>query len=230
MKSGQGTEAIMIRVEGIVQRVGFRRFVERMAWRFKLSGYVENLKDGSIRILVQGSKSLLDEFTSELKKAPEPILIAKLDSKRTRVVPSLGTFQIKSVGGPIVTEIQEAFGGMETQFGEYRQEFRSFAKRTDDNFKSLDGNFNDYRGEFREFAGRTDSNFKLLGDKYGEISVKLTQVLETLEKESNETRRDLARAMENFQRESTETKKELTRVVDRLTSLVEDYIKRSSNQ
>jgi acylphosphatase len=173
MKLGPDTEALMIRVEGIVQRVGFRRYVERMAWRFKLSGYVENLKDGSVRIFVQGSKkSQLDEFASELKKAPEPIMIAKLDSRRTRTVPSLSTFQIKSAGGPMAAEFQEAFGGMETQFGEYRQEFRSFAKRTDDSFE--------------------------LDTKYGEISEKLIHILETLAKESTETRRELTRAVDSL--------------------------------
>ena len=196
--------------------MGFRRFVERAAWDLKISGYVENSNDGSVKIFVQGPIGSLDEFASKIKSAPPPIVIAKTESKKAKTIPSIKSFRIKT--GSMALEMQEGFGAMETQFGDYRSEFRQFAGRTDENFNDYrsefrqfagrtDENFNNYRSEFRQFAGRTDENFKTLGDKYGEISAKLTQVLETLE------------------RESTETRKELTRAVDNLSSLVEHYIK-----
>lgn len=53
----------------------------------------------------------------------------------------------------------------------------------------------DYRQEFREFAKRADENFKLIVDKYGEVSEKLAVILETLVKESKETREMLNETM-----------------------------------
>ena len=50
------TEARLIRVEEIIQRFGFRRFVEDLAHKSKISGYVENLKDSSVRIFAQDSR------------------------------------------------------------------------------------------------------------------------------------------------------------------------------
>ncbi len=57
------------------------------------------------------------------------------------------------------------------------------------------GEFREYREEFRDFARRTDENFKAIMVKYGEISGKLTTILETLMRESRETREMLNETM-----------------------------------
>jgi len=44
------------------------------------------------------------------------------------------------------------------------------------------------REESREFAKRTDENFKTILDKYGEISEKLSKIMEALIDESIKTR------------------------------------------
>ncbi|MGQ9514353.1 MAG: hypothetical protein ACUVTL_04810 [Thermoproteota archaeon] len=69
----------------------------------------------------------------------------------------------------------------------------------------MEREFIDYRQGFRDFAERTDQNFKRLM-RYGKISEKLTQVLET------------------SQRESSETRKELTRAIDALSELVRKFV------
>ena len=50
-------------------------------------------------------------------------------------------------------------------------------------------------GGFREFADRTYENFKLIMAKHGEISDKLTVILEALVRETRETREMLNEAM-----------------------------------
>ena len=102
--------------------MGFRQFVEQLARKSRISGYVENLKDGSVRIFAQGSSGALDEFASLIQKAPEPIIVEKVESKRSKVIPSKKSFQIKT--GPMAVELQEGFRGMETQFRDYTNEFR----------------------------------------------------------------------------------------------------------
>ena len=118
--------AILVRIEGTVQRVGFRRFVERVARRFKIVGYAENMKDGTVRILAQGNPSGLDEFLSEIKNAPRPIIVDNMVPKKVKIVPSLRHFQIKA--GSIAMELHEGFGTWETQFESYREEFRGFSQ------------------------------------------------------------------------------------------------------
>ncbi|MFP3952490.1 MAG: hypothetical protein ACLFVP_10175, partial [Candidatus Bathyarchaeia archaeon] len=78
--------------------------------------------------------------------------------------------------------------------------------------------------EFRGFADRTDGNFRELGERYGEISEKLTLTLETLRKESAETRRMLREAIDELKQDSAETRRELKRSVDHLVALVEKFL------
>ncbi len=90
------------------------------------------------------------------------------------------------------------------EFRDYREEFRDFCEEFRDyrnEFRSFVDEFRDYRGEFREFVKRTDENFKIIMDRYGEISEKLTVILETLVKESRETREMLNETM-NLLREA----------------------------
>ena len=168
--------AALIRVEGLVQGVGFRRFVQREARAVKLAGFVENMKDGSARIFAQGRRGDIGKLVEKVKSAPRPVEVETLKVSGARLRPALRFFQIKS--GPLSTEIQEGFGGMEAEFRDYREEFR------------------DYRNEFRQFSGNTEENFQALGTKYGEISEKLTQILHELQTENRDSINSLNRSVE----------------------------------
>ena len=60
-------EALDIQVKGVVQGVGFRPFVYRLAKRFLITGWVLNGVDG-VSIHAEGERKLLDEFVIELSE------------------------------------------------------------------------------------------------------------------------------------------------------------------
>ena len=62
-------EALDIQVKGIVQGVGFRPFVYRMAKKYLINGWVLNATDG-VFIHAEGETKLLDEFVIELSENP----------------------------------------------------------------------------------------------------------------------------------------------------------------
>lgn len=62
-------DALDIRVRGIVQGVGFRPFVYRLAKRYLVSGWVLNDRDG-VFIHAEAESGLLDEFVTELHMNP----------------------------------------------------------------------------------------------------------------------------------------------------------------
>ena len=67
----------LIRVQGIVQGVGFRPFIYRLAKQYNLAGYVLNDSEG-VLIEVQGED--LNEFIADIKRlAPPASFIAELD-------------------------------------------------------------------------------------------------------------------------------------------------------
>lgn len=62
-------EALDIQVKGIVQGVGFRPFVYRLAKKYLINGWVLNATDG-VFIHAEGEAKLLDEFVIELSENP----------------------------------------------------------------------------------------------------------------------------------------------------------------
>ena len=154
-------KAIEINVYGRVQRVGYRRYLLDIAQELGLAGYVENMPDGSVHIFIQGPQEKLNDFMDKARNPGYPAKVSELIIKETKPNPEHKYFTIKY--GSVPEELQEGFGAIQSIFMEYWKEFRGF-------------------------ANRTDENFKILMDKYGEISEKLTSILEILIRESRETR------------------------------------------
>ena len=69
-------EALDIRVRGIVQGVGFRPFVYRLARRYIINGWVLNDLDG-VFIHAEGETKLLDEFVTELHMNPPAAAVVR---------------------------------------------------------------------------------------------------------------------------------------------------------
>ena len=62
-----------IKVNGIVQGVGFRPFVYRLAKKLNLKGYVLNLGDAGVEIEVEGDKKTIKIFIKRLKEEKPPL-------------------------------------------------------------------------------------------------------------------------------------------------------------
>lgn len=73
-------ESIKVLVEGIVQGVGFRPFVYRIATELELVGYVRNLGN-VVEIILQGTDNQLADFIYKLQNELPPI--AKINNLRT---------------------------------------------------------------------------------------------------------------------------------------------------
>ena len=61
-----------IKVQGVVQGVGFRPFVYNLALRLNLKGYVNN-DDSGVNILLQGDEKVIESFIQELQDNPPPL-------------------------------------------------------------------------------------------------------------------------------------------------------------
>ena len=61
------TAACSVRVRGVVQGVGFRPFVFRLARAHTLAGWVANREDG-VEIHVQGTHIELEKFLCDLRR------------------------------------------------------------------------------------------------------------------------------------------------------------------
>jgi acylphosphatase len=60
-----------VHFEGDVQGVGFRYTACRVAGQFEVTGYVRNLPDGRVEVVVEGPTHEIDAFLTELRRRME---------------------------------------------------------------------------------------------------------------------------------------------------------------
>lgn len=88
-------EALDIHVKGIVQGVGFRPFVYRLAKKYLINGWVLNAADG-VHIRAEGEEKLLDEFVMEISEnAPAAAQVTEIEMKEVPLEP-FDTFEIRA--------------------------------------------------------------------------------------------------------------------------------------
>lgn len=62
-----GLRRLVARFEGHVQGVGFRFSTVQVAGRYEVTGYVQNLMDGDVRVVAEGTERALLAFLEALR-------------------------------------------------------------------------------------------------------------------------------------------------------------------
>ncbi len=75
--------ALSVRVEGLVQGVGFRAFTQQEARRLGVKGWVVNRDDGSVEAALYGAGAALGDLVGRLRQGPPGAKIEKLDVSST---------------------------------------------------------------------------------------------------------------------------------------------------
>ncbi len=79
--------AARLHVCGVVQGVGFRPFVHRLAARYRLAGWVQNAS-GDVQIEVEGPAEAIADFTQALEREAPPL--ARIERVRLEGIPPAG--------------------------------------------------------------------------------------------------------------------------------------------
>jgi hydrogenase maturation protein HypF len=93
--------ALEISVRGVVQGVGFRPFVHRLALELGLTGWVRN-EAGSVRILAQGARRNLERFVSDLAERAPPL--ARIDAIEVRAEARRASTDFRVVPSDLASE------------------------------------------------------------------------------------------------------------------------------
>ena len=68
---------IHVFIFGEIQGVGFRGFVNNVAYHYNLKGFVRNLRDNSVEVIFEGEK--VDEAVNTIKKGFKGAKVTKID-------------------------------------------------------------------------------------------------------------------------------------------------------
>jgi acylphosphatase len=82
-------------VRGRVQGVGFRWFVEREAHILAIAGWVRNNADGSVEVMVQGTRDQISGLRSRLREGPRAARVDAVEESETRPSAGLSSFRIE---------------------------------------------------------------------------------------------------------------------------------------
>ncbi|MFC2079611.1 acylphosphatase [Candidatus Bipolaricaulota bacterium] len=78
------------RVYGLVQGVFFRHFTRQSAETLGLTGTVENLPDGTVRVIAEGEQDTLQALLAWLRNGPE---LARVDRVNAHWLEATGSFK-----------------------------------------------------------------------------------------------------------------------------------------
>jgi acylphosphatase len=73
------TRTVRLRIEGRVQGVGFRTFVERNAAALGLDGWVRNRRDGGVEAVVSGDAAVVDELIARCRAGPSASRVDRVE-------------------------------------------------------------------------------------------------------------------------------------------------------
>lgn len=82
-------------IRGLVQGVGFRFFVQRVAARHQVKGYVRNLEDGRVEALAQGTEKVVEAFKHDMTAGPRYSKVDEIEEIVLEPVEIYSTFRIE---------------------------------------------------------------------------------------------------------------------------------------
>ena len=81
-------------VSGMVQDVGYRFFVLRVAARHQVYGTVRNLPDGRVEVVAEGDRDAMHEFKHDLLTGPSMAEVTDVDETDILVTGRFRDFRI----------------------------------------------------------------------------------------------------------------------------------------
>ena len=82
-------------VRGYVQGVGYRWFARQRAQALGLSGYARNEADGSVQVIAEGERRLLERYLAELHRGPEEAEVSDIEVGWSVATGEFHGFQIR---------------------------------------------------------------------------------------------------------------------------------------
>lgn len=225
----------VMRVHGIVQRVGYRFVVQDLARKMGVKGYVKNLPDGSVEIVAEASKEIVDKFIDAVKIREPPIDVARLDLVYAKATGEYGYFGL--VSGDLAEEIVEGFGTGLKYINLSREETKHGFKRVE---KSVTAMHTDLKGsittmhidlkdsittmhtDLKEGINSMHTNLK---ESITTMHTDMKGSIDSMHNDMNRHFEEMAKRYDVISSELIKSREELTRAVDNMSKLIDEFIR-----
>lgn len=90
------TLRVHVWVQGRVQAVGFRAFVQQNAIQIGVTGWVRNVGYDTVEAVVEGNKGQIEEFLQMVKRGPTGSRVDQSREEWEQVTGEFGAFRVKA--------------------------------------------------------------------------------------------------------------------------------------
>ena len=222
-------------VRGAVQKVGYRDYVQEAARRLGVKGFVENLRDGSVRIVCEAEERIMDEFIKLVDVEKDLIAVGSIEVVGRE--PAVGEFEYFDIKyGPLEEELGERLVAAykiavatREEVKASREDIGGLREETREGFKGLREDIgamhSDLKGEIGEMREDLKGEIVGVGEEIRGMHVDMNRNFAEMAGRYDVISDRLGEAVEAMKRELADTRGGLSRAVDRLSALVEEFIR-----
>lgn len=219
-------------VEGDVQKVGYRDFVQKVARKLGVKGYVENLRDGNVQIVCEAEEAVLNGFVEGINVKDDFMKVEKVQIvERSEATGEFDFFEIKY--GRLEEELGERMGTAVAYAGATRQDIKGMHVDLKGSIEgmhvdlkgSIEGMHTDLKGSIDEMHTDLKGSIEGMHTDLKDEVVGVQSEIRGMRGEMSERFDEMAKRYDAISSELVRTREELTRAVGALLKLIEEFIR-----
>ena len=222
-------------VEGEVQKVGYRDFVQKVARKLGVNGYVENLRDGNVQIVCEAEEPVLNGFLEKINVKRDFIDVEKVQVVERRE--STGEFELFEIKyGSLEEELGERMGTAVVYAGATRESIKDMHKDLKNSISKIHEDVKGTRLDIKDMhKDLKNSISKMHVDLEGSVKemhkdlkdgiMGVRSEIGGMRQEMNDRFDEMAKRYDAISAELVRTREELTRAVNGLLKLIEEFIR-----
>jgi acylphosphatase len=231
-------------VEGKVQKVGYRDYVQEVARSLNVKGYVENLKYGLVKIICETEENTLKKFTQLINIKTDLVDVEKVEIvKKEPAKGEYNYFDIKygtmeeEIGERIVAAFKIAvmtrqdIKNMHADMKEMHQDLKgSITSMHQDLKESMVSMHQDLKGSItlmhQDLKGSITSMHQDLKESITSMHQDVKGSITSMHQDMNRHFEEMAKRYDAISAELLKTREELKRAVDTLVELVRKFLEK----
>ena len=202
-----------ITATGMVQEVGYRANVMAIARKLKLKGYIENVPDGSVKIICEGEKEVIEKFVKMIQDKNQFAEVEEVDVQFKDATNEFTCFQVKV--SDYGSELFQGFATAGRLLGSIKNELGG---KIDTMNKDLGVKIDSMHLDMNERFDKLEKNYGVIA----EIAVGILEEQKHLRKDSMDEFKLLVREAENSRKESA---KQASKIMKEQVALRKDFQK-----
>jgi acylphosphatase len=191
--------------KGTVQKVGYRDHVQETARKLNIKGYVENLKDGTVKIICETDKENLQNFIKLINIKKDLINVENIEIVKTQ--PATGEYKYFEI----------KYGPLEEEMGERMVAAFKIASATRQDIKNM-------HTDLKDSIVSMHSDLK---ESIVSMHTDLKDGIQSMHQDMNQNFKEMAIRYDAISAELLRTREELKRAVDNLVRVIEKFLEKT---